>query len=688
MDGAYPTNDPLAKVLLAKICLLTSAGRGGMSYAPPLPLESTSHPDVSTAMRTLRSSLVALATLLALPAFSGQIDADTSESATPWTSLDANDAEEDFHFVVVSDRTGGERPGVFPSALPKVNLLEPAFVVSVGDLIEGYTEDQGQIDAEWDEFEGFIEQLEVPFFYVAGNHDMNNAVMAEAWRSRFGPSYYRFVYKNVLFLVLNSELFGMVSEPEKPVPGPWTQAEQLAFVERTLAEHPDPRWTVVIVHQPLWDYRDGPRGDWPAVEEMLGDRPYTVFAGHFHRYVKQMRHDRRYITLATTGGGSSLRGTVFGEFDHVAWVTMTAKGPRLANLMLDGIHGEDVVTAARREAVRTLSGAVRSLPVFGTGEVFESGAVAFEITNRGPTDMQVAYNVAPGPDLVYRGRSQSLTVGPGSIERVALRLGVDSPMAYTAITPGRIVWSLSTAPASSGEAPVALKAVSGLLPTGRSVIPNGAAPTVDGVLAEWDDLPFRAVGQGDAASPATAATDISFAFGLREAGGDLYVAARVVDDSIVAAESLGPRVQDALVVNVDSRGDPERSANVPLYPATRDGHIVRMARAHLTLVPAMPEPPDDFLPQSEADVRWEAARTEDGYTVEARVPGAFLDAQANGRWQELRIAVVAVDWDAGEIDNQIPWETRGSSGVALHWQPDRFGDAPVAGSGTFVRQPD
>ena len=66
----------------------------------------------------------------------------TPEGATPWTSLEVNDAPEDFHFVVVTDRTGGHREGVFPSAMPRVNLLEPAFVTSVGDLIEGYTEDR------------------------------------------------------------------------------------------------------------------------------------------------------------------------------------------------------------------------------------------------------------------------------------------------------------------------------------------------------------------------------------------------------------------------------------------------------------------------------------------------------------------------------------------------------------------
>ena len=619
--------------------------------------------------------------LVATTAAGGQIDAETSEAKTPWTSLAANDAAEDFHFVIVSDRTGGERPGVFESALPKANLLEPAFVVSVGDLIEGYTEDQAQIDAEWDEFEGFVERLEAPFFYVAGNHDMNNAVMAEAWRERFGPSYYHFVYKDVLFLVLNSELFGMVSEPDTPVPGPWTQAEQLAFVERTLESFPDPRWTIVLVHQPLWDYASGPRGDWPEVERMLGSRDYTVFAGHFHRYVKLVRNDRRYITLATTGGGSSLRGVPYGEFDHVAWVTMTAEGPRIANLLLDGIHDEDVITRGRRDAIRTLSGAVRSLPAIAEGHIFEAGTVEYEIANRGRQDLQVSYAIAPGPDLAYTDRPRPITVAPGARQRVEIRLASAVPVAHTEISTGRVIWSLST-----GADPVTVKAVSGLLPVGRPTIPRGDVPTLDGLLDDWDELPFRADAQGDVASPATAATDISFAFALREADGNLYIAGNVVDDSLVASEALGPRVQDALVINVDSRPEPQRSANVPLYPATRDGHVARMARAHLTVVDARPEPTDDFLRQSEADVRWRAARTELGYSVEAEIPGSFLDAQANGRWDVLRIAVTAVDWDEGEIANEIPWDARGSSGVALHWQPDRFGEAPVAGSGTFVRQ--
>ena len=645
-------------------------------------------------MNWARSIFAALATVLSIaaPAGANTITAQVAEKAKPWTSLAANDDAQDFHFVIVGDRTGGARPGVFESAVGKVNLLEPAFVVSVGDLIEGRTEDQAQLDREWDEFERFAAGFEAPFFYVAGNHDMSNAVMAETWRARFGPSYYRFVYKDVLFLVLNSELFGMVRDPATPVPGPWTQAEQIAFVERTLREFPNPRWTIVLVHQPLWDYANGPRGDWPKVEAMLGERDFTVFAGHFHRYVKNVRRGRRFITLATTGGGSSLRGLRYGEFDQVAWVTMTAQGPRVANLLLEGIHDENLVTASRRAATGVLTGsvypfrpaAVRPVPVFGEGEMFERGVAAFAASNRGNDPLRATFHVDPGPHLRYLGVPAPVVLPPGTTERIEVPLASRSgnPIPYRDIAPGRVLWSLAT---ESAQGPVELERSYGLLPTSRLPLPSGAPAHVDGHLDEWPDLPFAAVRQGDVASPATAPTDISFSFALREADGDIHFAARVTDDSVVASTTLGAQTQDALVIFVDSRPDPERATNMPLFAAGRGGHLARMAVAYLTLVDPAPAPELNLLAKSFAAVAWRVRRTTTGYAAEARISGAFLDAHAGGRWETVRVGVVAVDWDEGEVDNLIPWHTRGSSAVALHWQPNRFGDAPVAGSGTFTR---
>ena len=45
----------------------------------------------------------------------------------------------------------------------------------------------------------------MPFFYVPGNHDIGNAMMEREWKKRFGAAYYHFVYKNALFITINTE---------------------------------------------------------------------------------------------------------------------------------------------------------------------------------------------------------------------------------------------------------------------------------------------------------------------------------------------------------------------------------------------------------------------------------------------------------------------------------------------------
>src|SRR5947209_7843093 len=107
--------------------------------------------------RLLLSSLAVSFLLGAIALSSGQKlatgDVDTEvEARNPWTHLRVNAEAETFHFAVVSDRTGGHRARIFSQAVEQLNLLQPAFVVSVGDLIEGYTKDAGKLTTEWKEF--------------------------------------------------------------------------------------------------------------------------------------------------------------------------------------------------------------------------------------------------------------------------------------------------------------------------------------------------------------------------------------------------------------------------------------------------------------------------------------------------------------------------------------------------------
>lgn len=293
--------------------------------------------------------------------------------SVPRTDKPFLDDPDDFQFVVVSDRTGGHRPGVFDQAMDKINLLQPEFVMCVGDLIEGYTEDPPTLNAQWDELDSMVDKLQMPFFYTVGNHDISNNLMRELWLKRHGSDYYHFVYKDVLFISLNTEdppialgerelagqerlLKMMAEDPEgtqkmllerskprvtggpKPQPSEVAIGErQVRYVQQVLADNTDVRWTMVFMHKPAWETDNE---QFRQIESLLSDRPYTVIAGHEHYYSYTQRYGRDYLDLGTTGGIWINQGA--GNMDHITWVTMTDEGPVVANIRLDGLmdkHG-------------------------------------------------------------------------------------------------------------------------------------------------------------------------------------------------------------------------------------------------------------------------------------------------------------------------------------------------------------
>ncbi len=332
---------------------------------------------------------VALLVLLAAVARSRQQAAPSTEplikveDRNPWTNLRFNNDPAEFRFALVSDRTGGHRARIFSQAVEQLNLLQPEFVVSVGDLIEGYTENPELLASEWKEFQGYVNKLQMPFFYAAGNHDLANLFEDGVWKARFGRRYYSFLYRNVLFLVLCSD--------DPPDAGGHVSDEQTAWVKKTLDENKDVRWTIVALHKPLWAQANLAGNGWLGVEKLLTDRPYTVFAGHVHRYQKFVRQGRNYYQLATTGGASHLRGVPYGEFDEVVWVTMKKEGPVLANVLLSGVYTEDLRLPVTEESGIAVTDRKKVYPVKGT--VVLDGCPV-------PGAMLVFYHAAPDKKLV------------------------------------------------------------------------------------------------------------------------------------------------------------------------------------------------------------------------------------------------------------------------------------------------
>jgi hypothetical protein len=301
------------------------------------------------------------------------------ESRNPWTHLRLNNDADTFRFAIVSDRTGGHRAGIFSRAVELLNLMQPEFVLSVGDLIEGSPDDDATLTRQWREFQGFVSKLQKPFFYAPGNHDVITPALRRHWREKFGRHYYHFVYKKVLFLILNAyDGSEKENKGRKSIKDEFSK-EQLAYIQQVLADNAAVRWTIVVLHPPIWTQRNVADTGWLEVEKLLAGRKYTVFCGHYHIYQKYVRQGMNYYQLATTGGGSSLRGVDYGEFDQITWVTMKEEGPVLANLLLDGIYPEDLKKPVTDEPGRVLGNeGQRLVPV--RGKVLYQGTPAVGAT--------------------------------------------------------------------------------------------------------------------------------------------------------------------------------------------------------------------------------------------------------------------------------------------------------------------
>ena len=262
----------------------------------------------------------------------------------PWNHLDFKNDYQDFQFAIVSDRTAYPTLGVFTSAVEKINLLQPDFVMSIGDFVTGYTfqgkiTDMTRMSNEWDSVTTSINTLSMPFFYTVGNNDFNSEEASSLWEDRFGKTYYHFVYKNSLFLVLNSD------DPTGGKQGNISD-EQLLWLSTTLQKFKEIKWTFLFMHRPLWNNPD--MAEWIEIKNLLSDRKYTFFAGHLTQYNKKVIDGNEHFTLASTGSFSKGNVPPADDFDHIAWVTMNSDKPIVANLMLNGIWGDDPVLEAKK----------------------------------------------------------------------------------------------------------------------------------------------------------------------------------------------------------------------------------------------------------------------------------------------------------------------------------------------------
>jgi hypothetical protein len=217
------------------------------------------------------------------------------------TLLASGASTNEFQFVVIGDtRPTFESDNFrnFEGLVGQINQLQPTFTINLGDLIYGYA--PRSKEKQWDKYEQVVKKIAEPYYQVPGNHDTHSKQARKIYVHRFGKCYQSFDYGGWHFVLLDNteaERWGYL--------GP----EQLAWLKNDLKTNSSAPG-FVFMHFPVWEpervkheyYEFWAQTLHPLFKQ---SKVRAVFGGHYHSYGPSRDFDGiRYFI--TGGGGAEL----------------------------------------------------------------------------------------------------------------------------------------------------------------------------------------------------------------------------------------------------------------------------------------------------------------------------------------------------------------------------------------------
>lgn len=241
-----------------------------------------------------------------------------------------------FRFVVLGDRTGETRPGIFEQVWQEATADDPAFAIHAGDIIEGLQD--GTAEAEWQAIERILAPFQrYPLYLVPGNHDIWSVRSEKIFRNYSGRAlHYGFDYRQAHFTILDN------SRSEELSP------DELQFLETDLEAHAAQPVKFVISHRPSW-----------LIDAVFGNRNFPlhqlakkygvryVIAGHVHQMLRVELDGVTYLSVMSSGGHLRASGRYEdGWFFGYALVEVSGKQAGFRIKELKPPHGQGRVTKA------------------------------------------------------------------------------------------------------------------------------------------------------------------------------------------------------------------------------------------------------------------------------------------------------------------------------------------------------
>lgn len=243
-------------------------------------------------------------------------------------------ANDDFRFEILGDRTGEAQPGVYEEAWQETNADHPAFVITVGDTIQGG--DDLTMDREWQHVtEELAPYRKYRIFFTPGNHDVWSLASAQAYEKYTKhPLHYGFNYEQAHFVVLDDS-----RSDQMP-------AEEIAFLRNDLEANQKQPLKFIFSHRPSWLLNvvlSNPNFPLEQLVKRYGVR--YVIAGHLHQMQHYELDGTMYLSMPSAGG--HLRGSKrYQDGWLFAHTLVTAHGDKadFAIHELSAPHGEGRVS--------------------------------------------------------------------------------------------------------------------------------------------------------------------------------------------------------------------------------------------------------------------------------------------------------------------------------------------------------
>ncbi len=250
-----------------------------------------------------------------------------------------------FRFAVVGDRTGTPRDPVFEEIIDEISLLDPDFVMCVGDIADVDIGDSAAVDAEFNRMLNIVGKLPCKFYWCAGNNEIGQESDRSAYEFKTGfKRYYSFNHENSHFIVLDNTMLNFAQAQEM-------DEEQLAWLLKDMEKHKQMDNIFVFYHIPTYIYarREGETDTLAQIFEKYGVD--VVFTGHHHEYSYLNQNNTEYIDVGSSGGAISTSDPARGHFFQYVLVTVRGSKRNIAVMKKESALPRDVVTLEDLETI-------------------------------------------------------------------------------------------------------------------------------------------------------------------------------------------------------------------------------------------------------------------------------------------------------------------------------------------------